>query len=219
MVKRSKEVSVTKGGNLPAAVAGLASGLRSAASAVADAAGGDAFGRFDKHGDWLFGSGLETVEEGSRWAINPTTLRHGWIHWPDDGRPTEVTVLAHEPMPAPNDLPAVDGDWTNSFAFQARCLSGEDKGVQVIFKGSSLGFKKAWAAMVAALVKQLDGGTDEIVPVVELEADSYTHQKYGKIYTPEIKIVDWTTMDSEPEDEPEPEPEEEKPARRRRVRK
>ena len=222
----SKDVVVSKNdANLPANVTAL-TGLAQAATATAGSLGtGDAFGQFTKLGEWLFGQERIEVEEDSQWAINPLSLKHGFIHWPDEGRPTEHMVSATQPLPQLADLPVVDGDWNKNASFQAVCLSGEDKGQQVIFKGSSLGFRKAWGEVATAIANQAVGGTGEVVPVVTLDSDSYTHKQYGKIMTPAIEIVGWNTLDdAEPneaeaeEEKPEPKAEA-KPARRRRRRK
>ena len=69
---------------------------------------------------------------------------------------------------------------------------------------------------------------DGPVPVVELTSGSYKHKEYGKIFTPEINVVSWASMDGveappavakveDQSEDPEPEqPKEEKPRRRRR---
>ena len=76
-----------------------------------------------------------------------------------------------------------------------------------------------YAALVTEVVKRINGGETAIVPVITLAADSYQHQKYGKIFTPEFAIVRWAELDATPEsiaEAPEPEQEPEAPRRRRR---
>lgn len=226
---KSKNVSVRKSdANLPAEITSLVGLGQAAAAASSGLSTGDCFGAFTKLGAWEFGQEKIQTEEGSRWAINPLSLCHGWIHWPESGRPTERMVKATQPLPEESDLPEKDGEWVGNYSFQALCQNGEDEGQQVIFKGSSMGFRKAWSSVTEAIAAQAVAGTGEVVPVVELESDSYTHAKYGKIMTPDIQVKSWMTMDGladESEEEPEQleKPAAEKPkkapARRRRVKK
>ena len=98
---------------------------------------------------------------------------------------------------------------------QLKCFSGEDEGEEVIYKPSSVGGANVMQKLLDELEKQLDAGTDEIVPVVELTTDNYQHKQYGKTYVPQFDIVEWVTMDGpvEGDDEPAPAPEE-KPAKK-----
>jgi hypothetical protein len=34
---------------------------------------------------------------------------------------------------------------------------------------------------------------------VRLKKDHYSHKSYGKIYTPVFEVLDWVSMDGEPE--------------------
>jgi hypothetical protein len=36
------------------------------------------------------------------------------------------------------------------------------------------------------------------LPIVELKADSYKHRRYGKIFTPQMIVVEWTGADGRP---------------------
>jgi hypothetical protein len=37
------------------------------------------------------------------------------------------------------------------------------------------------------------------VAVVRLRKDHYAHKSYGKIYTPVFEVIEWISMDGEPE--------------------
>ncbi len=237
----NKEVKVEKSNlPIPAEIAALATLGQAAVATAGDIGTGEAFGQFTKQGEWIFGQEQIETEEGALWAINPLMLKHGFIHWPDEGRPTEMMVLATQPLPKMADLPHVDGNWDKNAGFQAICRDGEDEGQQVIFKGSSMGFRKAWADVLQAIAKQAVEGAGEVVPVVSLESSSYTHKKYGKIMTPKIVIMSWLTLDglevaeedgegagptkaeekvAKPEPKPEAKAEKAEPTRRRRRRK
>jgi len=219
--------------SLPASVSALTQIGQNAVATTGTIGTGDAFGGFEKDGFWRFGQEKIETEEGSIWAINPLSLRHGHIGWPVEGggRPTELTVPLTDPMPE-SPARADDGlDWGNCMSWQARCTNGEDEGQQVLFKGGSHGFLKCTAGIAQQISQRAIAGETDVVPLVELESSSYQHKKFGKINTPELKVVGWqsldgTSDDAEPEAEaeapaaePEAAPEPAKPARRRRVRK
>ena len=182
--------------------------------------------KYTKFGEWLYGADNIEVEEGSEWAINPQGFGHGWIAWGDNAHGTEGEMLgevmgsASAPMPAQPD--PVEGSWAEQRAMQMACISGEDAGTQALFKTSSLGGKKMYSRIVMEIVKKINAGALDIVPVVNLTADSYPHTKYGKIFTPDYEIVRWTTMDDaapaavEEEEEEEAAPEPAPTPRRRR---
>ena len=122
-----------------------------------------------------------------------------------------------DPASLPKHLDA-DGNqwpWKPATSVQLKCVSGEDEGEEVIYKPSSVGGANVMQKLLDELEKQLDAGTDEIVPVVELTTDNYQHKQYGKTYVPQFDIVEWVTMDGpvEGDDEPAPAPEE-KPAKK-----
>ena len=123
-------------------------------------------------------------------------------------------------------LEDVKGNWSPQVGIQLRCTDGEDEGTQCLYKTNSVGGRKAYTVLVQKVVAKINSGTDEVVPLVRLNAGSYKHAKYGKIYTPEFIITGWTTMDNmpvapEPEAEtpevPEPAPEPQKPKRARKA--
>ena len=210
--------------NLPAEVANLATGL--AASAQTAAAGeGQQFMKFTKFGEYVFGADNIEVEPGSEWAINPQGFGHGWIAWGDSAHGTEGEMLGEvmgsASQPMPEQPGPVDGSWSEQRGIQLACVTGEDEGTQVLFQTNSKGGKKMYARIVMEIVKRINAGQLDIVPVVNLAADSYQHTKYGKIFTPDYKLVRWTTMDdaapvlAEEEEEEEAAP---APAPRRRAR-
>jgi hypothetical protein len=213
--------------NLPATLTNLATGL---AQSVAHTPSGDGqFMKFTKFGQWLFGPDEIEVEEESRWAINPEGFTHGWIAWGDKAHGTEGEMLGEVMCSAstahPDQPDAVDGSWTEQRGIVMVCTDGEDKGTQVLFKANSRGGLKAYNAIVRAVVKRILANETEIVPLVTLDADSYVHKTYGKIFTPEVNVASWVAQDAteapaEPEPEPEEAPAEEPaPARRQRRRK
>ncbi len=239
----NKEVKVEKSNlPIPAEIAALATLGQVAAATAGSLDTSECYGGFAK-GEWLFGQEKIEVQPESEWAINPMAFTHGFIYWPGedaDGKPhtdsmQDLMVPAAQPLPQVDTLPQVQGEWSKNAGFNARCMNGDDEGQQVQFKGSSLGFRKAWGLVLQAVAKQAVEGSGEVVPVVEFDVDSYVHKKHGKIWTPVITIKSWLTMeglqaegseegegDAEPASKP-PKPEAKvkkaEPARRRRRRK
>ena len=210
-----------KGAGLPASVAAMA-GLANSVAEVGATAGGEQFMKMTKFGEFVFGMEDVEVEPESGWAINPTAFQHGWICWGTKQYGTdgeclgEVMAPAAGPMPEEANLPAKQGNWTKQISISLRCLDGEDEGIQAVFKTNSLGGRKAYAAVVGDVVAKIQAGDEACVPVVNMGADSYTHKKYGKIFTPEFKIVEWITMDGLSSGDAEEEEEEPTPTKRAR---
>lgn len=196
--------------------------------------GDDTLLRLLRDGIWVYGSNNDEVEPGSQWAINPYSFQHGWICWGNSEVLGEVMVPHGQPLPPRSELPAheyVDDNgntreasWDDQLSFHLMCVYGVDKGLEVLYKATSYGGKKAVGAVARAIAGEASDGSLAVVPVVELNVDSYQHKKWGKIYTPELDIVRWMTMDGLDAEEVEREkieeesPEPEKKPRRRRAR-
>ena len=231
----SKQVAgKANGAGLPASITNMAAALATSAATSGAAGGGELYLKMSKHGEWVYGMENTEVEEGAVLAINPHGFTHGWVAWGSKERGNEgtnvgeVMVPATQPAPLETDLPEVNGDWTQAIGVQMKVTNGEDEDLQLMWKANSLGARKAYAVILQAIVARIGDGSEDIIPLVELEADSYMHTTYGKIFVPEVNIVGWMAMSGEvaeevaaleeqaeePETEPEPEP-----APRRRGRK
>jgi len=185
----------------------LAKSLNNAAMSMpAVGSNGKAFLKMDKgNGDWLFGQEETVVEEDSLWAINPTSLMHGYIAWDTDagGAPVqEVMVPISRPLPAISSLPplGVSAKTGKQLEYKAQrsvdlvCISGEDEGTVVEYKQGSVGAMKLFAKITNDLLTQLDKGND-IVAIVKLGSDSYKHKQYGRIFNPDWPVQEWRPMD------------------------
>lgn len=227
----SKKVT-TKNSGAIAALAGLKRGIQNTRQAI-PASSTDPILRLGKDGVWVYGQENLEVEEGSQWAINPLSIKHGFVCWTNydasEKKKNELLGEVYAPMTAePVDvtkLPDHGWPWKAATTVRLKCVSGEDEGTEVIYKPSSVGGANAMQTLLDKIEKQLDSGSDKIVPIVTLESDSYPHKQWGKTYVPEFEFVDWVTMDGPgvaaedlaEEDEPEQDDvPEEKPARRTR---
>lgn len=182
-------------------------------------------------GTWVYGQEETEVEEGSLWAINPLSIKHGYVAWDTHagGAPVqEIMVSINRQLPSKDSLPVlppgtpskkapnvpVDLEYADQRSFDAVCISGADEGVTVEYKQSSAGSMKLFSKVVNALLDQVSKG-DAIVAVGKWGFSSYDHKTYGEIYNPEFEIVEWRTVeDTSPAEAKEP-AKEEPPARTR----
>jgi len=161
--------------------------------------GGKPLLRMLKSGVWVHGQEDVEVQDGSQWAINPLSIMHGWVAWtnhPGNAKNTmvgEVMAPVFEPKPV-KPLPADGWPFSEQRTFELKCMNGEDKGLEVLHKTSSIGGMRAVDDFLKALQAQLD--TDPSCPcaVVTMQTGSYKHAKYGQIFTPEFRIVGFADM-------------------------
>jgi len=205
--------------NLPANVSNLMNALEEASHSPALSTNtGKHYIKLAKSGYWAYGASEREVEEGSRWAINPNSFATGFACW-DDGKilGEEMSLLTEDPIQR-HQLPDLGAPWKDQVGLQLACISGEDKGVECIYTATSVGGKNAFKEVLNAVLERGRGGHADIVPIVELDVDSYKHKSYGKVFTPVFSIVEWATLDgavAEAAEEAEAE-EEPTPLRRRR---
>ena len=206
--------------SLPAVKKSLAAGIDNVKTELSSSAGG-AFLRLTRAGDWIYGADSTPLEEGCRMAINPMTMAHGWIKWTDGQVEDEVMNPISEPRVAkPGE------GYDEQYGMQLVVLNGEDEGLEHIYKGTSLGLKKAFRKIIDAISAQIGSDSDAIIPIVEIDVDSYKHKQYGEIFTPVLDVVSWGTAEGDVAGDGNPSANndadtaaEAKPARRRRSRK
>jgi len=155
--------------------------------------------QFKREGDgtWSFGQKRIEPEKGSRWAVNPTTFKWGFICFDEANKPTERLVSVSQPKPDITTLPDTGFPWQEQWAVNMKCLDGTEAGVEVTFKASTVGGTQAVAGLVELVRDRLNSGQHggKIVPIVLLEKDSYPHSQYGKVWIPILTIVDWMSLD------------------------
>lgn len=167
--------------------------------------GGEPYLRLLRDGSWVYGQDDTEVEAGSAWAINPLSIRHGWVAWKrgdkadnSSGPLQDIMVPCSQPMPSLDDLPKIDpasgASYEQQFSFSLKCLTGTDMGEQVLYKTASVGGVAEVDRLLTAIGVQLDTDAEKPVPVVTMEVDSYPHKKYGKTYTPVLAIKTWIAM-------------------------
>ena len=193
------------------AVSTLATSLRAIQSDVGPA--GTVILKMDKTGHWVFGADQTEVEDDSTWAVNPFSFVHGFIAWGDGEVLGEKMVPVSQPLPELDGAPpAAKKGWETQVGMSLKCISGEDKDMEARFTTTSVGGKRSVQALAVALADQVDKDQSKPVPVVRLKKEHYQHKSYGRIFTPVFEVVDWVSLDGEPEP-----PKVETPSRRRRV--
>lgn len=168
----------------------------------------DPYLRMGKDGKWIFGAENVEVEPGSRWAVDPLLIEHGYVCWtryPEgDKRPPEkkgeIMVPHNRPLPDRATLTDHGFPWADQIGFKVVCVSGEDTGTQTQYSTTSLGGldairKQLIPAVVQQIAKEKQKGPigpqSKVVAVMELRSTFYVHPRYGKTYTPIFNIVDW----------------------------
>ena len=191
------------------AVSSLSTALRNIEVDVGPA--GTAILKMDKTGHWVFGADQTEAEAESKWAVNPFSFVHGFIAWGDGEVLGENMVPVSQPLPELDGAPpAAKKGWETQVGMSLKCISGEDKGMEARFTTTSVGGKRSVQALAVALADQVDKDQSKPVPIVRLKKEHYQHKSYGRIFTPVFEVVDWVSLDGEPEVKA-------APSRRRRV--
>jgi len=186
--------------NLPS-VTSLSTALRTLETT---APGGSVILKMDKGGHWVFGADQNEVVDTSTWAVNPFSFIHGYIAWGDGEVLGEKMVSVSQPKPELDTAPPnAKKGWEVQVGLSLKCLSGDDKDMEVRYSTTSAGGKRAVQALAAAIAEQVEKDQSKPVPIVLLKKSSYQHKSYGKIYTPVFEVVEFVSMDGEPEVEAE----------------
>jgi hypothetical protein len=177
--------------------------------AVSDEVGAG-FGTFLKFakGDWTLGEEGKEVPTQARFIANMEEWYRGWVRW-WDGKPTDHQigrVIDRHLVPPRETLGDLDETQWETEANGARrdpwskttYLAMRDMATDEIicFTSSSDGGRKAVAKLADRFDRQRHKHKAKM-PVVTLEAESYQHPTYGKIWKPGFKIVDWAYWDDE----------------------
>lgn len=197
----NNSVVAFKSAGLPTADIGQFRKALANASQAIQVAGNIPFLKMTKQGGvWVYGAKDTEVEEGSLWAINPLSLKVGFVCWnPKGGAPLgkQMVSIFQTPLNIA-DLPGLGAKWDDNISLEMMCTNGEDKGITVEYTVNSYGGKKAFSELVSAIQRQLDADPAHLVPVIDLSNDSYKHPQYGLTYNPIFDIKSWIAMDAAP---------------------
>ena len=198
------------GSNLPS-VQSLSTALRSMET---ESSAVSAILKMDRTGHCVFGAGENEVEAESTRAVNQFSFVHGFICWGEGEVLGEKMVNITHPLPELDAAPTGGKrGWETQVGMSLKCLTGEDKGMEVRYSTTSVGGKRSVQALAVAIAGQVDEDQTKPVPVITLKKEFYQHKAYGKIYTPLFDVTEWVGLGGE---EPEPEEVAEESGRRRR---
>jgi hypothetical protein len=180
--------------NLPS-VQALSTALQSLKN-IADV--GTVIIKMDKTGHWVFGADQTEVEDDATWAVNPFSFVHGFIAWGDGEVLAEKMVSVSQPLPELDAAPPnAKKGWETQVGMSMKCLSGEDKDMEVRYTTTSVGGKRSVQALAVAIATQVETDSSKPVPIVSLKKEHYSHKSYGRIYTPIFDIQSWVDMDAD----------------------
>ena len=195
---------------------------------------GSPFLRMGTDGEWVFGQDDNVVKVGTEAIINPLSIRHGYTCWTnrskEEGknenlgeemfRLSDAVPMAHELVQHKDPKTGAACAWKDQLSMDVKFVDGKHKGVQVLYKTSSVGGMTACRGIMDAMLERLDEDTDFVCPIITIDNDSYKHRSWGKTYVPKLEIVGWANFDGVEQDadedqpklalakvEPEPEPE------------
>lgn len=154
------------------------------------------FIRMDKTGTWVYGADQTEVPSDAEFAVNPSGFQHGFVCWEEDGdrKLGEVVAAITDPLPDPGPLPQGGRGWDAQLGCHLKGVDGEFKGIEMVYRSTAVGGKRAVGGLAKQVGLKLEDGDKNIVPIVTLSSESYKHPKYGKIFTPIIKIARWIPM-------------------------
>src|SRR5262249_49021200 len=156
----------------------------------------------------------DTIADGTRCVAHCDLMEIGWVKWAD-GKPTgdrKVGLVADGFIPPQkSELPdrdeslweiGDDGKRRDPWAFQMSVpLTLLDAGGETYkFTAGSKGGLRCLSGLTRAYGKRVQAkGSAAGLPIVELQADSYKHREYGKIFFPVMHVINWTSTDGKPQ--------------------
>ena len=189
IVKKTEQLPADFGAN-------LMKGIEQTRSTLSTGGGGKPFMRLSRAGEYIYGPQNIDVQQGSQWAVNLAGLEHGWVCWGDGELLGQIMCSVQLPLPvrpATIEGYAFEGQWGMGLA----CVKGDDKGLEVVYKNNSLGFRKAFDKLLSDIRSRYVIDQQFYWPVIELLTSDYPHKKYGKIFEPIFNIVGWADAEGQ----------------------
>jgi hypothetical protein len=206
----------------------LAPGSRSTGTAVAPswmdpfAAYGASVGQqgdfltFNK-GEYQAGQDKVEIKLGTRLVANMPGFRRGWRRWQDKKVVEDLTSLLTEMQPQQRRAELGDTDeslWDRSpegkpvdpwVLTDIIEFADPRTGKIYIFGTGAVTYKRALGKLCTAY-SQHNRMQPGMLPIIELQRDSYNHSIFGKTYIPDFKVVGWTdenapSVDSDADDD------------------
>lgn len=209
----SNEVTNPKQSGL-GALGALRTGLANVRAKMPEAGGKGILRMLQETDGWVFGQEDNALPLGTEVAVNPLSIRHGYVCWTDRAKGEGKNELLAErlypisqPAPAMHELENMEDpktgvpcQWKDALVMEMKVLTGKFTGTEVAYKPTSVGGMNASRTVLDAILDKLDEGTEFVCPVLELSQDNYKHASYGKTYVPEFKVVGWMDLEGNDED-------------------
>jgi hypothetical protein len=110
----------------------------------------------------------------------------------------EKMVSVSQPLPELEPAPPnAKKGWETQVGMSMKCISGEDKGMEVRYTTTSVGGKRSVQALAVAIATQVEADQSKPVPIVMLKKEHYSHKSYGRIYTPIFDVQSWVSINVE----------------------
>ena len=155
---------------------------------------------FKREGDgtWMFGQKRTKPESNSRWAVNPTTFKRGYVCFGDSNNFLGERLLpVSQPMLDPAALPDKGFEWTEQWAVNLKCVDGADAGAEVVYKPTTTGGIQAVTGLIDAGPRpaqrrsaRRQGVADRAPREEQLPARSNT----ARCGSPILTIVGWMSL-------------------------
>ena len=159
--------------------------------------------KFTKYGEWVSGKDEDEIERDQRFVAVMDQLMVGWQKW-SEGKPAEqeagLIAECYRP-PSRKDLGDNDetewerderGDPRDPWQKTNWLILKEEAGDALFtWSPSSKGGLSAIGQLCERYGKMIRQKPGQF-PVVELQASSYRHERFGKLFVPVLKVVGWT---------------------------
>jgi hypothetical protein len=165
--------------------------------------------KFTKQGEFAI-SDVDNIPDGARCVAHADEIDLGWVRW-SDGKPEDRRVgrVADKFIPPPRSELGDDderqwdvqddGTRRDPWQFQMSVpVTRLDNGETYRFVTGSKGGLACLGKLTRAYGRRVQDEEVPGLPVVELKADHYKHRTYGKIFTPLMVVVGWTSESGKP---------------------
>ena len=139
------------------------------------------------------------VEDGTRFAIDPTSMRRGGVCWKGGQQIEDLQVGVFDGQPEPYDpkqhgpfkVGSRDG-WSDGCEFDVQAIGSPVKGR---YSNTSMGAHRMFKELLDMVIDQIELGDGLIIPVVEFYSEKYYNKGYSKdITNPLAKVVGWSDI-------------------------
>ena len=165
--------------------------------------------KFTKQGEFAIND-VDNIPGGTRVVAHADEIDLGWIKWVD-GKPEDRRVgrVAEKFIPPRRDDLSDndpqqwdlqdDGTRRDPWQFQMSVpITRLDNGETYRFATGSKGGLGCLGKLTRAYGRRVQDEKVPGLPIVELKADHYKHQRHGKIFFPKMTVVEWTGEDGKP---------------------